>query len=313
MFETFFELAHRLDQRLFKALYLGLRPDGSRGRDKVDHLFILLNSLGEGFMIVPVTVGLWLARTDWKQFLARILILLIGLSIGLSLVAAGKDGFKRYRPRQELGTPVSPDSPPDAIRQPPEWLSEFLHVQTIPRDPDAQWGRIYFSRSFPSGHAQYSMFLAMMVFLWYPRIGIWLILWAIGTALGRIYGGHHFPLDTLAGNFCGCAGAVLGVWLSTRLARWKVLPDPARRFLQRGLPDRWTPRTRATASARFLGVYVSVVVTWLSLAGLALWDTRGGPSLPILAFVLGTLTYLGIHRLVRPEAFPDEPLVPESP
>ena len=67
-------------------------------------------------------------------------------------------------------------------------------------------------RSFPSGHAANNMAVAVVLILFFPRLG-WLYL-PIALLIGysRIYTGSHWPLDVIAGMILG----VFGGWIATR-------------------------------------------------------------------------------------------------
>lgn len=57
--------------------------------------------------------------------------------------------------------------------------------------------------SFPSGHAALSMALATAVYLYYPRLGKVLFVFAFFVGLSRIFVGVHYPLDVAIGLALG--------------------------------------------------------------------------------------------------------------
>jgi len=83
-------------------------------------------------------------------------------------------------------------------------------------------GSAFTSHSFPSGHATSDGVMILLAFLVW-RLGDWRA-WLAATlfflaAIGRIYGGVHFPLDVATGLLIGAAT----MWLCWRWsARWPV-------------------------------------------------------------------------------------------
>jgi len=57
--------------------------------------------------------------------------------------------------------------------------------------------------SFPSGHASASFAFATVLAQGYRPVAIPLFVYATLVSLSRVYGGHHFPLDVLAGAVLG--------------------------------------------------------------------------------------------------------------
>lgn len=63
--------------------------------------------------------------------------------------------------------------------------------------------------SFPSGHASWFFALAMIVFYFNRRLGIWYFVFAVLNGIARIFAGVHWPLDIFSGALVGIASAIL--------------------------------------------------------------------------------------------------------
>ena len=61
--------------------------------------------------------------------------------------------------------------------------------------------------SFPSGHAAFFFALAMAIYFYNKKWGIWFFAAAILIALARVSAGIHYPIDILAGAVIGVLSA----------------------------------------------------------------------------------------------------------
>lgn len=155
-------------------------------------LFIYLNGLGsqtyDGFWLIITKQINWLPlfllliylifkKLGAKQTLYLILFVAVLLTITDQTTNLFKNGLQRLRPCNN-----------------PEIKSFIRIVQS--RD----------SYSFFSGHAANSMAVATFLFLNFKRqikyLGF-LFLWPLVFAYSRVYLGLHYPLDIIAGYFCG--------------------------------------------------------------------------------------------------------------
>ena len=85
--------------------------------------------------------------------------------------------------------------------------------------------------SFPSDHASVAFAVAFAVFAFHWRLGVLLVLGAVGVAVDRIFVGVHYPVDVAASVLVASASAALVTtagrpyvyWLVRQLSR---LSDP---------------------------------------------------------------------------------------
>jgi len=67
--------------------------------------------------------------------------------------------------------------------------------------------------SFPSGHAAFLFALALVVFYYNRKMGIWYLVLALVNGLARVYTGVHWPMDILGGAIIGLASGFFTHWL----------------------------------------------------------------------------------------------------
>lgn len=65
------------------------------------------------------------------------------------------------------------------------------------------------SSSFPSGHASFFFALAVVIYCYDKRLGLWFALAALMMGVGRVIAGVHYPADILAGAVVGCVIAAI--------------------------------------------------------------------------------------------------------
>ncbi len=95
-------------------------------------------------------------------------------------------------------------------------LFQFLALRPRPEDVRLIWPSPDFP-SFPSGHASITFAVAMVYCLCRRYQWQWLLL-ATMVGLSRVYLGHHYPTDILAGSYLGlaCGAAAYGLFLENR-------------------------------------------------------------------------------------------------
>ncbi len=64
-------------------------------------------------------------------------------------------------------------------------------------------------QSFPSGHAAIFFALAMAIYFFNKKLGLWFFLGAITISVARIFVGVHWPSDVLAGAAIGIVSAII--------------------------------------------------------------------------------------------------------
>ncbi len=161
------------------------------------------------------------------------------------------------------------------------------HAFDVPRPPAVLehvhvLGSALHAHSFPSGHATSDGVMVAAALLW-RRDGMG---WAIAAlfllaAIGRVYGGVHFPSDVAAGLVLGAA---------TMLLCWRVLGR---------LP--WRQWENARGFPRAVGLLVALLAAVLGL-GYPVQPATGRPLAVVLA--VGALVFLAwrLKRTLRTEA-----------
>ncbi len=81
-------------------------------------------------------------------------------------------------------------------------------------------------QAFPSGHALFFFALAMAVYFYHKKWGIFFFIWAGLMGLARIFTGVHWPSDILGGAILGVAIACLIQFLYVKYFQWKNQPTP---------------------------------------------------------------------------------------
>ena len=64
-------------------------------------------------------------------------------------------------------------------------------------------------KSFPSGHAAIFFAIAMAVYFYNKKLGIWFFIAAIIIGVARIFVGVHWPSDVLAGAMIGIISGII--------------------------------------------------------------------------------------------------------
>jgi 3-deoxy-D-manno-octulosonic-acid transferase len=148
-----------------------------------------------GFFILPLVIFGLFALYKWK-LKALWIMLIVGAAVGLTdtLSFYGlKSTIARLRPYHVL----------DNVNVLKEWgySSSF---------------------SFPSSHSANVFAIATVMGWFYPKTTFILIPTALMVALSRVYGGVHYPLDTLGGAVLGITCASMAIFVSSALkTKWE--------------------------------------------------------------------------------------------
>lgn len=169
----------------------------------------------------PFLVAGGLAVLAFGGFRARMMLLAIGLSIGITdaiVVDSLKNLVGRPRPHEVLVGARTLDLAKAKPR--------FLAVGKPLKEEYSEYGiRPARGNSFPSGHASNNFAMATVVAVFYRRWGWLAFLPAALVAYSRIYVGSHWPLDVLVSCFLGAGIAFFvvacldGAWRKWG-ARW---------------------------------------------------------------------------------------------
>ena len=154
----------------------------------------------------PFMLAAGLAILAFGGFRARMMLLAVGLSIGLTdavVVDSLKHLVGRLRPHEVLvGARTL-----DLAKAKPRFLALGKPLKVEYSHPGIPPAR---GNSFPSGHAANNFAMATVVAIFYGRRGWLAFLPAAIVAYSRIYVGSHWPLDVLVSCFLG-AGIALFV------------------------------------------------------------------------------------------------------
>ena len=163
----------------------------------------------------PFMLAAGLAILAFGGFRARMMLLAVGLSIGLTdavVVDSLKHLVGRLRPHEVLvGARTL-----DLAKAKPRFLALGKPLKVEYSHPGIPPAR---GNSFPSGHAANNFAMATVVAIFYGRRGWLAFLPAAIVAYSRIYVGSHWPADVLVSCFLGAGIAFIVV--AGLVAAWR--------------------------------------------------------------------------------------------
>lgn len=179
-------LFSQLDQRLFLLI-------NRWANARWDTVFVELSALGAWPIGIVALAAL--AHVGRRLFWRHALVLLLGLLIISAAGNAIKSNVERARPSRFF-------------------MQETMHNPSPVRiaDPWSLKGN-----SFPSGHSLTAFYFMTYLSLYRAAYAWWALPLAGLIAFARVYVGHHFPSDCLAGAALGAAGAWLAWTLFKRV------------------------------------------------------------------------------------------------
>ena len=175
---------HELDLSLFYLINHGLKSP------LLDRVMPYFSDFG--FFILPLVIFGVFALYKWR-LKALGIMLIVGAAVGLA------DTISFYGLKSTIARPR------------PYHVLENVNVLK-------QWGYSS-SFSFPSSHSANIFAIASVLGWFYPKTTFILIPTAIMVALSRVYGGVHYPLDTLGGAVLGMICAGMAIFVSTALKK----------------------------------------------------------------------------------------------
>lgn len=186
----------RFDHAVFLAINRGIQ---SRALDALMWRVTKIDTtigVNTSMVLMLLLVGVLLWKGDRKYFWKDFLLLCAILIVGGIMVSLLKDSIDRMRPPAVLGSQV-------------RLFHENFH-----------------RGSFPSGHTQIAIAVAVFLLMKVPRFWWVYVPLALLMALSRVYIGVHFPSDVLAGGIIG--GLV--AWIMTKLIPTRPKNHPHKIF-----------------------------------------------------------------------------------
>jgi undecaprenyl-diphosphatase len=182
-------------------------------------------------------------------------------------------------------------------------LFQYLGQRPRPSAVRLIWATPSFP-SFPSGHAAAAFSTAVVLGLSFRRWPVWLLVGAGACliALSRVYLGHHYPTDILAGAVVGSAVGVTSYGLLVRRDEtvspwsWLLWPQIAIAFLATQmaylsiLPLHLLTWPYADKVIHFL--FFGLIAFWMNLRLKNRLIRLGNCSVPVTLLFLGTIVFL---------------------
>ncbi|NLG15842.1 MAG: phosphatase PAP2 family protein [Fibrobacter sp.] len=159
----------------------------------LDWVFWLITQLGNGWIVVPVLIGVIWVKTPRSQVKKVLICGLLSIAISGIVNTQLKLLVKRPRPISYYKSkPYDPSLAPSAPKDfPTERLYDSVAVHIV--------GPALKRNSFPSGHTNLAFSASVLLIFLYGGVFWTTLIPASLVAYSRVYMGVHFPLDTAAG------------------------------------------------------------------------------------------------------------------
>ena len=194
-----FFLTHSLDLKLYLLVNQTLRCD------LFDVIMPILSSTTALFAVIAAAAVAALIIGGKQQLIYFVILL---AAMGLSDFGTGivKKEVKRVRPL-------------NAVAGTYQYAHGFW--QQVPTD-FVQTKEV--GTSYPSAHASTTMAIAILAFLFWPRLKKWPLILPLLVGYSRLYVGKHYPTDVLAGWLFGAVVAI-AVWMIWKYGLSRYLPE----------------------------------------------------------------------------------------
>lgn len=166
-----------IDQSAFKWIS---EPKSEKAKKWAPRLSKFISSTGDGYLYAVLIIGLYFTDTQNGAMFATVALLSFLIEIPLFIIM--KNVFKRPRPCDFIDNVNALVTPSDKF-------------------------------SLPSGHTAAAFLVAVLVYFYYPAMGIAAITWASLIGLSRVMLRVHYPMDVIIGMALGSSVAIFSIVL----------------------------------------------------------------------------------------------------
>ena len=166
-----------LDRELF--LFLN-----NLGSETWDWLWIAISDKWMAIPLYAILLYLIFRKFGWKPTLITVVVITLLITATDQLANLFKHGFERPRPCRQDG------------------VMEYARIVA------ERCGRFGYFSAHAANSTGVAVFLSLLFRKHYPKLFIFLLIWAVVVSYSRIYLGVHYPGDVVTGM---CIGAIFGV------------------------------------------------------------------------------------------------------